>query len=106
MIPPCRGGRSSNVGLVWIDNRLSNAARIPSPVGMPSGSVPSSSTTPLREMMRGGRVAPDEGEACPPLGTLDRLQQEAWTVTDQLDVGSDRCLQVGQQRRPHGHDRM
>ena len=71
-----------------------------------SGSSPSTSTRPSRSTQRGDRVAPDEGEPAPALAVLDRLEQEARRVADELGVGRDRRLEVGEQLGPHRHDRV
>ena len=60
----------------------------------------------VAQQQRGHRVAADEREAAPPLAVLDRLEQEAGAVADELGVRGDRRLQVGEQLGPHRHDRV
>ena len=54
------------------------------------------------ERQRG--VATDEREAAPVLAVLDRLEQEALAVADQLHERRDRRLEVGQDLAPDRHD--
>ena len=106
MIPPCSGGRSSNVGLRYSASSASSAP-----------SIPWSSRDPVRQRAvefdhavaqheRRRRIATDEGEPGPPLGSLDRLEEESGTVADELDVGRHRRLEVGQLFGPHWDDRV
>ena len=61
---------------------------------------------PVAQQQRGDGIAADEREAAPALAVLDRLEQEARAVADELGVGRDRRLEVGEQLGPHGHDRV
>ena len=53
---------------------------------------------------REGRVPPDEREAAPVLTVLDRLEQEAVAVADELDERGHRRLEVGQHLAPDRDD--
>ena len=59
---------------------------------------------PVTQQERRHRVAADEREAAPPLAVLDGLEQEARAVADELGVGGDRRLEIGEQLGPHRHD--
>ena len=52
------------------------------------------------------RVAADEREPRPAFGALDRLEQEAGSIADELDVGGDRRLEIGEQLGPHRDHRV
>ncbi len=52
------------------------------------------------------RVVADEAVAAPPFAVFHRLEQEAVTFTDQLQVGRDRRLEVRQHLGPHRHHRV
>ena len=61
---------------------------------------------PVAQQERGDRVAADEREAAPPLAVLDGLEEEARAVADELGVGGDRRLEIGEELGPHRHDRV
>jgi hypothetical protein len=58
----------------------------------------------VAQRQRGDRVPTDEGEAAPPLAVLDRLEEEALSVADELGERGDGCLQIGEQLGPHRYD--
>ena len=64
------------------------------------------STRAVAQHERGRRVAADEREAAPALAVLDRLEQEAGAVADELGERGDRRLEVGEQLAPDRHDRV
>ena len=106
MTPPCSGGRSSNVGLVWIGEQRLERGEDALPRRDPVGQRAVEFDDAVARHDRGGRIAADEREPRPPLGALHRFEQESRAVADELHVGRDRRLEIGEHRRPHGHDRV
>ena len=73
----------------------------PGRTGTPSaGSPPSHSTSPPAHHERERRIAAEEREPAPALGVLDRLEQEALAVADELHERRDRRLEVGEHLAP------
>ena len=79
---------------------------MPSPVGIPSGSVPSSSTTPLRDTMVAVGLRPTNENRPSARAPSTDSSRKPGPVADELDVGGDRRFEVGEHRRPHRHDRV
>ena len=59
---------------------------------------------PAARHERHRRAAADERPPAPALAVLDRLEQEAGLVTDQLDERRDRRLEIAEHLGPHGDD--
>ena len=82
---------------------------MPWSVGTPAGGAPVELDVPPARDERERRVAAEEREAAPPLGVLDRLEQERRVVVggaDQLHERRDRRLEVGEHLAPDRHDRV
>ena len=60
----------------------------------------------VAELQRRHRIAPDEAVAAPAFAVLDRFEQEPRAGADQLGVGGDRGLEVGEHLGPHRHHRV
>ena len=105
MTPPCSGGRSGMHRRAVGRSSASSAASMPRSSGHAGGDRRRRRRSlPSRSIERRRRVAADEREAAPSLAVLDRLEQEAGAVADELGVRRDRRLEVGEQLGPDRHD--
>ena len=77
---------------------------MPRSSGTLAGIAPSTVMRPSRSDERRARVPPDEREPAPALAVLDRFEQEAGAVTDELGVGRHRRLEIGQELGPDRDD--
>ena len=85
----------------------SSAASVPSSDGTPSGGVTAEPLdVPAARHERARRIAAEEREPAPAFGVLDRLEQEAFAVADELHERRQRRLEVGEHLAPDRHDRV
>ena len=76
---------------------------MPRSSGTDDGTLPNVVINPIAQLQRRYRVAADEAVATPPFAMLHRFEEEPRAIADQLGVGRDRGLEVGEHLSPHWH---
>ena len=104
-MPPWNGGSSRELRCaVAREQRFERGQR--APVGRDSFDRVTAEPFDLSAAhhQRAGRRPADEREPTPALRVLDRLEQKAFSVADELDEHRERRLEIGEHFAPHRND--